>query len=43
MLPLSPILRDVSDVELVASDEVRGTVAVEGDAVFRLDSQGLLW
>ena len=41
--PLSPVLRDVSDVEVVAADEVRGTVAVEGDAVLRLDRQGLLW
>jgi hypothetical protein len=30
----------MADVEVVAGDEVRGEVAVEGDAVFRLDGQG---
>jgi hypothetical protein len=33
-------LLDIADVEVVAGDEVRGEVAVEGDAVFRLDG---LW
>lgn len=40
--PLSPVLRDVSDMEVVTADELRGAVAMEGDAVFRLDGQGLL-
>jgi hypothetical protein len=31
----------MTDVELVAADELRGKVTVEGDAVFRLDGQGL--
>lgn len=40
---LLPCLRDVADVEAVAGDELGGEVAVEGDAVFGLDSEGLLW
>jgi hypothetical protein len=36
-------LRDISDVEAVAADEFRRTVAVEGDAVFCLDGLGLFW
>jgi hypothetical protein len=34
-------LRDVDDVEVVAADELRGEVAVEGDPVFRLDGAGV--
>ena len=40
--PTSAILRDGADLELVAADELRGEVAVEGDPVFRLDGEAPL-
>jgi len=35
------VLRDVAEVQAVTADELRGEVAVEGDAVLRLEGHGL--